>query len=52
MRRALLLLLLLGGAAVGLVAAGNLDLGPLVITREDEQKVILRLGEERLCDAP
>jgi membrane protease subunit HflC len=48
----LLLLLLLGGAAVGLVAAGNLDLGPLVITREDEQKVILRLGEVRRVTEP
>ena len=30
---------------VGAIAAGNLDWGPVVITREDQQKIILRLNE-------
>jgi len=44
-RRALLALLLLGAAFTGLVAAGELGLGPLVITREDEQKLVLFLSQ-------
>jgi hypothetical protein len=36
-RRLLLVLAVIVAALVGLVAAGNLGLGPLVITREGEQ---------------
>jgi membrane protease subunit HflC len=43
---------LLLAACVGLVAAGNLGLGPVVITREDEQKIILLLGEVRTVTQP
>ncbi len=45
MRRLLLAAAALVAAAVGAIAAGNLGLGPVVITREDEQKIILRLNE-------
>jgi membrane protease subunit HflC len=37
---------------VGLVAAGNLGIGPVVITREGEQKMILLLGEVRTVTTP
>lgn len=46
MRRLLILLLVLGGAFVGLVAAGNRGFGPLVITREDQQKIVLTFGAQ------
>jgi membrane protease subunit HflC len=52
MRRVLLGIMLLAAALTGLVAAGNLDLGPLVITREDEQKLILFLSQERRVTQP
>jgi membrane protease subunit HflC len=52
MRRLALGVLLLAGALVGLVAAGNLDFGPIVITREDEQKLILFLSQERRVTEP
>ena len=42
MRRLLVLVVLVLAAAAGLVAAGNVGLGPLVITREGEQKIILK----------
>jgi membrane protease subunit HflC len=51
-RRLLVLLVLAGAAAVGLVALGNQGLGPVVITREDEQKVILLLGDVRKVTQP
>jgi membrane protease subunit HflC len=51
-RRALIGLLVLLAVFVGLVAAGNLDLGPLVITREGEQKVIMLLGDVRTVTRP
>jgi membrane protease subunit HflC len=47
-----LLLLVLGAAAVGLVAAGNLGYGPVVITREGEQKLILFFGDVRTVTEP
>jgi membrane protease subunit HflC len=47
-----LLLLVLGAAGVGLIAAGNLDLGPVVITREGEQKIILLFGDARKVTTP
>ncbi len=52
MRRLLLGLALLAGLFVGLVAAGNVGLGPLVITREDEQKIILLLSQARRVTSP
>jgi membrane protease subunit HflC len=51
-RRAALVLALLALAATGLVAAGNVGLGPLVITREDEQKLILFLNQASRVTAP
>jgi membrane protease subunit HflC len=48
----LVVVLLLGAAAVGLVAAGNLGYGPVVITREGEQKVILFFGDVRAVTEP
>jgi membrane protease subunit HflC len=44
-RRILLLAVLLGAVFLGLVAAAQLDVGPLVITREGEQKIIFRFNE-------
>jgi membrane protease subunit HflC len=52
MRRLLVLVLLLGAAAVGLIAAGNLGYGPVVITREGEQKLILFFGDVRTVTEP
>lgn len=52
MRRALLVVVLCMAAFLGLLAAGNLDLGPLVVTREGEQKVILFLSEARRVTTP
>ncbi len=45
MRRILLLAVLLGAAFLGLLAAAQLDVGPLVITREGEQKIVFRFNE-------
>ena len=52
MRRVLIALALVLAICIGLVAAGNLGLGPLVITREGEQKMILTLGEFRTVTSP
>jgi len=52
MRRLLLGLLLLAALATGLVAAGNFGLGPVVITREDQQKVILFLSRAQRVTSP
>ena len=52
MRRLALVLLLLAAAAVGLVAAGRVGLGPVVITPEGEQKLILLLGRPQRVTAP
>ena len=52
MRRLLTLAILLVALFAGLVAAGNLGLGPVVVTREDEQKLILLLGEVRRVTQP
>jgi len=51
-RRLVFGLLLLAGLASALVGAGSLGLGPVVITREDEQKLVLLLGKERRVTAP
>ena len=52
MRRALLLVYAAGALAVVLIAAGNLGIPPVVITREGEQKVVLFLGEIRDMTQP
>ena len=52
MRRLLVSVLLVFAAAVGLIVAGSVGWGPVVITREDEQKIILRLNEARRVTEP
>lgn len=52
MMRLLILLVVLAVGFVGLVAAGNVDLGPLVITREDQQKIVLMFGDPRRVTGP
>ncbi len=52
MRRVLLGALVLVVGSLVLVAAGNLGWGPLVITAEDEQKIILRLNQARRVTQP
>ncbi len=52
MRRFLVFLLAGGGLAVIGIAAGNLGIPPVVITREGEQKVVLFLGEVRNMTQP
>jgi membrane protease subunit HflC len=51
-KRAAVLAILLLGLFAGLVALGNVGIGPLVVTREDQQKLILRLGEVRRVTQP
>lgn len=48
MRRLASLLALVAAAAVALVWAGALGIGPVVITREGEQKLVLQFGNPRL----
>jgi membrane protease subunit HflC len=52
MKRALLLLVVLVAAAVGLLVAGGYGFGPVVITREGEQKIILLFGRPRAVTQP
>ena len=52
MRRFILLLLVLAAVCVGAVAAGQIGVGPVIITREDEQKMVLRFGEFQATTAP
>ena len=52
MRHLLVIVLVVFAAGVGLVAAGSVGWGPVVITREDEQKIILRLNEARRVTEP
>jgi membrane protease subunit HflC len=52
MRRLVTVVAILVALLVGLVAAGNLGVGPLVITREGEQKMILFLGDVRTVTQP
>jgi membrane protease subunit HflC len=52
MKRAVTLTVLLLAGLVALVAAGNLGIGPVVITREGEQRMILLLGEVRTVTSP
>ncbi|NNL64963.1 MAG: protease modulator HflC [Myxococcales bacterium] len=44
MRRIFSLLLIVAAIAAALVWAGSLDLGPVLITKEGQQKMVLRLG--------
>lgn len=52
MRRVLLALVVLAALALGLFAAGQAGFGPVVITQEDEQKIILTLGSPRKVTEP
>ncbi len=52
MIRLLLVLVVVIGAFVGLVAAGNLGIGPFVITRADQQNIILLFGDPRRVTQP
>ncbi|HZO08099.1 MAG TPA: protease modulator HflC [Myxococcota bacterium] len=52
MRRLAFLALLLLALAVGLVFAGRVGLGPLVITREGDQQLILFLGSPQRVTEP
>lgn len=47
MRRLLFLLLVVAAGCAALVKAGEYGIGPIVVTREDEQKLILLLGNPR-----
>ncbi len=47
LRRLLLALSVLAIAALALVAAGERGIGPVLLTREDEQRLILLFGEPR-----
>ena len=47
MRRIFTLVVVLAALFVGFVKAAEFDLGPLVVTQEDEQKLILLLGTPR-----
>jgi len=47
MRRLLFFLLVVAAALAALVKAGEYGIGPVVVTREDEQKLILLLGDPR-----
>jgi len=52
MRRLVLLLLLLGVGFIGLVVAARFDYGPLVITREGQQKIVFLFNEARSVTRP
>ncbi len=47
MKRALVFLAILLLIGVAAISAGQLGIGPVVITREDQQKIVLRFGEVR-----
>lgn len=49
-----LILIVLAGLALllGLLVAGNFGFGPVVVTREGEQKIILTLGDPRTVTQP
>jgi membrane protease subunit HflC len=51
-RRLLLGLVLLAAAAVGLLNLGQRDLGPVVLTREGEQRLVLQFGKVRKVTQP
>jgi membrane protease subunit HflC len=45
--RLLTILLILAALAVGLIAAGRQGIGPVLVTREDQQRILLLLGNPR-----
>ena len=52
MKRLVIVLALIVFLAGGSIAAGQLDIGPVVITREDQQKMILFFGDVRTVTEP
>ena len=52
MKRYAAIALFVGAVAVLAIAAGNLGIPPVVITREGEQKVVLRFGDVRTVTQP
>lgn len=52
MKRLLLIAVVVVALGLGLLAAGGLGLGPVVITREGEQKIILMFGKPRTVTEP
>jgi len=52
MKRLLLIVFLLAAVFVGLTALGNVGIGPVVITREGEQKIILMFGNPLVVTKP
>ena len=52
MRKLFLILAALLLACTGLVAAGNYGIGPVVITKEGSQKIVLMLGRIRRVTGP
>ena len=52
MTRVLGVLIVLIAVAMAAIAAGNFGFGPVVITREDEQKLVLLLGRVRVVTSP
>ncbi|TDJ13189.1 MAG: protease modulator HflC [Deltaproteobacteria bacterium] len=52
MTRVLGVLVVLIAVAMAAIAAGNFGFGPVVITREDEQKLVLLLGRVRVVTSP
>jgi membrane protease subunit HflC len=51
-KRVLLLIVLAGAVGIGLLVAGQFGIGPVVITGEGEQKIILTLGDPRRVTQP
>jgi membrane protease subunit HflC len=51
-KRVIVLLLIVGALGVGAVMAGQLGMGPVVITREDQKKLILMFGEVQTTTEP
>ncbi len=47
MTRLLTIILILAALAVGLIAAGRQGIGPVLVTREDQQRLLLLLGNPR-----
>lgn len=52
MKRLIVILLVAAALGVGLIVAGGYGFGPVVVTREGEQKVILMLGDPRRVTQP
>ena len=52
MKRLILLALVVLALLLGFVVAGSYEIGPVVVTREGEQKIILTLGNPRTVTQP